>query len=217
MLTSELNDSWLLGAIPLPPHGILAEIIFLHWHAVLVHVRSGNSHSMPRERPSISIPEPQQCYTGCAMHTHMTGSKIMKVCVLLSSLQTYSLKLPAVQKHLQNRHLADPLTSGRITGLDKAYWLDIWMPSRCLPWSKSEVVWQPQPNSFDSGLLHLKELDIALAVSSGVTSRCRRVTRACQHQLRQAWKRWNCLCLYKLSLKTSSVEGFDWARFQFKS
>ena len=27
------------------------------------------------------------------MHTHMTGSKIMKVCVLLSSLQTYSLNL----------------------------------------------------------------------------------------------------------------------------
>jgi hypothetical protein len=46
----------------------------------------------------------------------------------------------AVQTHLQNLHLADPLIRGRITGLDKGYRLDIRMPSRCLPWSKFEVV-----------------------------------------------------------------------------
>jgi hypothetical protein len=43
----------------------------------------------------------------------------------------------------------------------------------------------PQPESFESGFLHLKELDIALAVSSGVAYRCRLVTRAYQHQLRK--------------------------------
>jgi hypothetical protein len=36
----------------------------------------------------------------------------------------------AVQTHLQNLHLADPLIRGRITDLDKGCWLDIRMPSR---------------------------------------------------------------------------------------
>ena len=134
------------------------------------------------------------------------------------SMSTNIFVQSAVQTHLQNLHLADPLIRGRITALDKGYRLDIRMPSRCLPWSESEVVWQPQPESFESGFLHLKELDIALAVSSGVAYRCRLVTRAYPHQLRKTWKRWHCPCIYKFSLKlTSSVEGFDWARFQFNS
>jgi len=94
------------------------------------------------------------------------------------------------------------------------------MPHRCVPWSKSEVVWQPQPNCSESGFLHLKDLDIALAVSSGVAYRCRQITLegpARLHQLRNAWKRWHCPCLHTFSLKASSVEVFDWARFQFNS
>ena len=39
----------------------------------------------------------------------------------------------AVQTHLQNLHLADPLIRGRITGLEKGYRLDYYKDAISLP------------------------------------------------------------------------------------
>ena len=94
------------------------------------------------------------------------------------------------------------------------------MPHRCLPWSKSEIRLTASTKLFWIWLPAFEEPGYALAVSSGVAYRCRLVTLegpARLHQLGKAWKRWRCPCLHNFSLKTSSVEVFDWARFQFNS